>query len=87
MYKRQFFGNGGRRLYVSRVAPATASVTKATLAGGVVTRLRRDALVGATVLALGTVRGLRVGSKWRLVQVKDGITTTSADLPLTARCV
>ncbi|HQA31062.1 MAG TPA: phage tail sheath subtilisin-like domain-containing protein [Propioniciclava tarda] len=79
-----FFGNGGRRLYVSRVAPATASVTKATLAGGVVTRLRRDALVGATVLALGTVRGLRVGSKVRLVQVKDGITTTSADLPLTA---
>lgn len=79
-----FFANGGRRLYVSRVTPATAAPSSATLHGGTITRLRRDALTAATVLALGTTRGLRVGSTIRLVQVKDGVTTTSADLALTA---
>ncbi len=79
-----FFANGGRRIYVSRVAPASASEATASLTGGTVTRLRRDALATATVLALATTRGLRVGSRVRLVQVKDGVTTTSADLAITA---
>ncbi len=79
-----FFANGGRRLYVSRVAPATATASTLTLAGGTVTRLRRDALGGATVLALSTTRGLRVGSRIRLVQIKDGVPTTSTDLAITA---
>lgn len=79
-----FFANGGRRLYVGRVAPASAQPATAALRGGTVTRLRRDALAAATVLALGTTRGLRVGSEVRLVQVKDGITTTSPDLTITA---
>lgn len=78
-----FFANGGRRLYVSRISPATAAPAALALRGGNVTRLRRTALTGDTVLALATTRGLRVGSRIRLVQIKDGVTTTSPDLPLT----
>ena len=79
-----FFANGGRRAYISRVTPATAAPSSLALRGGVVTRLRRSALTGDTVVALATTRGLRVGSRVRLVQFKDGITTTSADLAITA---
>lgn len=79
-----FFANGGRRLYVSRVSPATAAPAALALRGGNVTRLRRSGLTGDTVLALASTRGLRVGSKLRLVQLKDGVTTTSADLAITA---
>jgi uncharacterized protein len=81
---RGFFANGGRRLYVSRISPATAAAATWAMHGGSVTRLRRNALTADTVLALGTTRGLRVGSKVRLVQLKDGVTTSSPDLTLTA---
>lgn len=79
---RGFFANGGRRLYVSRVVPATASAASVTLTGGVVTRLRRDALPGDTVLALATTRGLRASSTLRLVMDRNGVTSTSADLTI-----
>ncbi len=75
-----FFANGGLRLYVSRVAPSSASAAKVTLTGGTVTRLRRDVASGATVLPLLTTRGLRKGGTVRLQMVRDGVTTTSADL-------
>ena len=75
-----FFANGGARLYVSRVSPATASAATLTLHGGVVTRLRRDVPAGATVIPLATARGLHVGHHLRLVMVRDGVTTTSPDL-------
>ncbi|MCW3494208.1 phage tail sheath C-terminal domain-containing protein [Microbacterium sp. SSM24] len=79
-----FFANGGRRLYVSRISPATAAPSTLALRGGNVTRLRRTALPGDTVLALATTRGLRIGGVVRLRQIKDGITTTSVDLTITA---
>ncbi len=81
---RGFFTNGGRRLYVSRVVPATATAAKATLTGGMITRLRTDALDGATTAALATTRGLRTGSVLRLVMEKNGVTTQSANLTLSS---
>lgn len=72
---RGFFANGGRRLYVSRVVPASATVASATLAGGVVTRLRADALPADTQLKLLTTRGLRAGSDLQLQMSKNGIDT------------
>lgn len=80
---RGFFANGGRRLYVSRVVPATASAAKVTLAGGSVTRLRTDALPTATQLPLVGTRGLRTGSRLQLVMEKNGATTSSAVLEVT----
>ena len=81
---RGFFANGGRRLYVSRVVPATATAAKATLAGGSVTRLRSDALPGATKLALASLRGLRNTAVVRLVMEKNGVTTDSGNLAISA---
>jgi phage tail sheath protein FI len=71
-----FFANGGRRLYVSRVMPASAGAATLAMTGGTVTRLRGNAAAGATTLDLVTTRGLRVGGLVRLEMVKDGITTS-----------
>lgn len=79
---RGFFANGGRRLYVSRVVPAAATVAGATLRGGAVTRLRADALPAATQLSLLATRGLRAGSALRLEMTKNGV-VTAVDLAVT----
>ena len=80
---RGFFANGGRRLYVMRVAPATATEGSRDLRGGVVTRLTRDAAAGATTISLPTLRGLSTNVSIMLRMVRDGITTDSAVVAVT----
>jgi uncharacterized protein len=81
---RGFFANGGRRLYVMRVAPTTATEGTHTLTGGLVTHLVRDVPAAATGITLPTVRGVRNGTSVQLRMVKDGITTESAVLTVSA---
>ncbi|WP_156426372.1 phage tail sheath subtilisin-like domain-containing protein [Nocardia jinanensis] len=80
---RGFFANGGRRIYISRVVPTSATAALGTLHGGVITRLASDALPEATTLTLATTRGLRVGSVLRLVMEKNGVEEDSANLTIT----
>jgi phage tail sheath protein FI len=81
---RGFFGNGGQRLYVSRIVPNSATAATTTLHGGLVTRLTRDVPAAGTVLPLLTVRGLRDTATIVLRMTKNGITTASAVLTITA---
>jgi phage tail sheath protein FI len=82
-----FFENGGQRIYIKRVPGNGAQVASSetagaggamttTLVGGLVTRLRRDALKDATKAELATVRGIINGTQLTLTQVKNGVTTT-----------
>ncbi len=80
---RGFFANGGERVYISRVVPASATAATATLNGGLVTRLTADVQAGAAVLTLATLRGLRDTASIELRMTKNGITTTSAALTVT----
>lgn len=86
-----FFTNGGKRLYVSRVAATgagapTAASTIAT--GGMITRLSAGQDVPAdpatASIAVATLRGIQVGTLIRLVMTKEGVTYTSNDLTPTA---
>ncbi len=80
---RGFFANGGRRLYVQRVVPATATVATETLRGGLVTRLVRDVPATTAVLALPTLRGLSTGSAVSLRMTKNGLTTSAGPFAIT----
>ncbi|WP_053227370.1 phage tail sheath family protein [Solirubrobacter soli] len=85
---RGFFDNGGRRAFVARVAGAGAAQANVTLTGGIVTRLAADTVLTPVAdrdkATLRTVRGLQVGTTARLRMVRDGVTTTSAVLTITA---
>jgi phage tail sheath protein FI len=81
---RGFFANGGRRLYVMRVAPTTASPASAQTQGGLVTRITRDIQATQTVARLATLRGIRTGTNLQFQMTKNGITTTSAVLTVNA---
>ena len=74
-----FFDNGGKRVYIKRVPGTGAASSSGAPRGGLVTRLRQDALSGATTARLSTLRGIQVGAtptQLTLTQVKDGVTTT-----------
>ncbi len=77
---RGYFANGGRRLYVSRAAPTTATAAGVTTSGGVVTRLLRSVPPTQTTAQLQNLRGIQVGTQLLFRMVRDGITTDS--LPL-----
>ncbi|HXH95476.1 MAG TPA: phage tail sheath C-terminal domain-containing protein [Thermoanaerobaculia bacterium] len=87
-----FFANGGRQLYISRVLKGDATVAEGTAKGGLITRLRADALVGGTTFNPVTQRGMKiavvgppaqVATKVRLVMVKNGIVYQSSDRTVT----
>jgi hypothetical protein len=83
-----FFNNGGKLLYIKRVASKTnppvtaAAVNLENNAVGptLITRLSSNANAGATTLQLASLRGIQNGSTLVLTQVKNGITTTSPTL-------
>jgi phage tail sheath protein FI len=88
-----FFNNGGKLLYIKRVAasganaPATAAVAAAALENGagtpaLKTRLVSSAPTGAATLQLASMRGIDNATTLLLVQVKNGVTTTSGAAPL-----
>lgn len=72
-----FFSNGGKRLYVMRVKPATATKATTNALGGLVTRLSDDALVGQTKLKTITLRGIQAGTQLLLRMTKQGTSTDS----------
>ena len=55
---RMFFDNGGRRCYITRVAPATATRASVRVAQGQVLRLNRRAAAGDTVVYFTTLRNI-----------------------------
>jgi phage tail sheath protein FI len=88
-----FFNNGGKLLYVKRIAasganaPATAAVAATALENGagtpaLKTRLISSAPTGAATLQLANMRGIDNATTLMLVQVKNGVTTTSGAAPL-----
>lgn len=85
-----FFNNGGKLLYIKRVASGTTAPASASLgdlenaAGTPVlqTRLASTALAGATTLNLASTRGLENATTITLTQTKNGVTTTSGATPL-----
>lgn len=81
---RGFFANGGRRLYVMRVAPATASAASQALSGGLTTRIVLPVPAATDTIVVPTLLGIHTGSLVQLRMVKNGITTTSASLTVNA---
>jgi phage tail sheath protein FI len=95
-----FFNNGGQLLYIKRVGSAASPPQFSTLqisgpnislennvAPGpptIMTTLSSTAAPGATVLYLDSLRGIENGSVITLTQVKNGITSTSGALTVTA---
>jgi Bacteriophage tail sheath protein len=90
-----FFANGGRQLYISRVLKGDASVAEGIARGGVITRLKSDALTGAgnKTFTPATLRGMKIAvvgppaqtaTKVRLVMIKNGIVYQSSDRTVTA---
>lgn len=88
-----FFNNGGQRLYIKRVAasganaPATSTVAAAALENGAAapalkTRLLSSAPTNATTLQLANMRGIDNATTLMLVQVKNGVTTSTGAAPL-----
>ncbi|PWU14357.1 MAG: hypothetical protein C5B50_17410 [Verrucomicrobia bacterium] len=86
-----FFNNGGKRLYIKRVANGTAGSTPASakvaglqngVSAQIVTRLAAPAGTGSTTLQLQSLRGIQANSTLSLTQVLNGVTTTIA-VPLT----
>ncbi|MEO3974823.1 phage tail sheath C-terminal domain-containing protein [Streptomyces sp. CAU 1734] len=68
-----FFDNGGRRLYVKRVAAADAVPASGTLVHGLVSPVTGDAARGATALEIGHLIGFTgVGQPVRIVRGDDG---------------
>jgi hypothetical protein len=80
---RGFFANGGRRAYIMRVAPASATRAFELTRGGIVTRLLMDVPALQTTARLATLRGLRNGASVQFRMVKDGVSTVSAALNVT----
>jgi phage tail sheath protein FI len=82
-----FFTNGGKRAYIMRVPGAGASIATTVAQGGLVTRLSADTSADPTklkVLRTATLRGIQVGTKLRLRLVKNGTSTDSPVLTVTA---
>ncbi|MBO1076185.1 phage tail sheath family protein [Roseomonas marmotae] len=81
-----FFANGGKRLYVMRVAPAGTTATQFATQGGLVTRLATGspATVGATTFRPATLRGLRPGLEVTLRMLRDGVAYSSSPLTIAA---
>ena len=80
---RGFFANGGRRAYIMRVTPASATAASQTLQGGLILRLLQDVPATQATARLTSLRGIRNGTRLRFSMVKDGFTTTSAILNVT----
>ncbi len=85
-----FFANGGRRLFVKRVASGATKASKATT-GGMVTRLQPGANAptgaGNKTITPQSLRGIQVAptkTKVNLVMVKNGVTFKSAVLDVDA---
>ncbi|MEA2236339.1 MAG: uncharacterized protein QOC81_1063 [Thermoanaerobaculia bacterium] len=83
-----FFTNGGRQLYVMRVANGNAS-TGATAAqkqteGGIVTRLKANASDGTTMFTPLSTRGIQFHTKVQLRMIKDGVTYDSGAVSVSA---
>jgi uncharacterized protein len=79
-----FFKNGGKLLYIKRVASrntapvaAAASLENTVAVPTLMTRLTSNANVGATTLQLASLRGIQNGTKLVLTQVKNGVTSKS----------
>jgi phage tail sheath protein FI len=85
---RGFFDNGGRRAFVARVVPATATQSTGTLTAGLVTRLAADTVLTPVAdrdkARLRTLRGIHVGTKVQFRMVRDGITTNAGPFNVTA---
>ncbi len=85
-----FFINGGKLLYIKRVASAATPPSAAALGDlenavgtpALKTRLASTAAVGAATLNLASTRGLDNATTVTLTQVKNGVTTTSGAAPL-----
>lgn len=78
-----FFNNGGKLLYIKRVASAATAPVSAAVVGlqnpvstQIVTRLAALARAGATTLQLVSLRGIQAASTLTLTQVQNGVTTT-----------
>jgi phage tail sheath protein FI len=93
-----FFTNLGKVLYISRVTAPGAFIANATSQGGLVTRLLQDTSVSAALqkqVRPTTLRGIQagaqppvpgaaVGTKMQLRMVKQGISTDSPTVTVTA---
>jgi len=80
-----FFINGGKRLYISRVPGDTNGTATDTTPGGLVTRLATDTSASdLTHARLVTLRNLQADDHVQLIQVKNGISTSSPPLKITA---
>ncbi len=79
-----FFNNGGKRLYIMRVLGTAASVASETTLGGITTRILSDAASTATTFKPATLRAFEIGTHVLLVMVKDGVTTMSPVVDVTA---
>jgi phage tail sheath protein FI len=82
-----FFNNGGKLLYIKRVAATGGSAPKTSKPTNiennvgtptVVTRLTSNANAGTLTLSLQSLRGIQKGTQLVLTMVKNGITTTSS---------
>src|SRR5215831_1944625 len=85
-----FFNNGGKRLYIKRVAGSgTAVATPTDLENNagtptLMTRLVDTVQSGATSAKLKSLLGLENGTTFTLTQRKNGITTSSATLTVSS---
>lgn len=83
-----FFANGGQRVYLIRVVAADATLASVTTTSGLRTRLTTDTVTAppaaAVVIRTATLRGIQTGTKVQLRMTRNGITTTSAVLTVTA---
>lgn len=72
-----FFTNGGRQLYVMRVAAPGATNAEKLTQGGVITALAADVSIPATTFKPASLLGIQKNTKVRLRMVKDGQTYAS----------
>ncbi|TYB89920.1 phage tail sheath C-terminal domain-containing protein [Oceaniovalibus sp. ACAM 378] len=81
-----FFANGGRRLYVRRVAPAGTTPAAFSMSGGILTRLRpgEAAVVGQTTFRPQSLRGLRDGLNVTFQTNVSGVAYSSSALTIAA---
>src|SRR5215472_8562878 len=88
-----FFNNGGKRLYIKRVAASGVNAPAVAVAGGlensagtptVMTRLVDSAQNKDMSVKLRSLLGLENGTTFTLTQVKNGITTVSATLTVSS---
>jgi phage tail sheath protein FI len=88
-----FFNNGGKRLYIKRVASHTSPPSAANAANGLensaatptlMTRLKSSAAKNATAVKLLSMLGVENATTFTLTQVKNGLTTVSPTLTATS---